>query len=288
MAVEALQPYVLSDTEVRDIHASKLNRDYQLYISLPKSYAASHKTYPVVFVTDAPYAFPVTRAIAARVIGHSKDLPEFILVGLSYAKGDTAEYSRRRDYTPSVNGGKGLTSDMPGREPAFGEAEAYREFLADEVFKFVASNYRADMKRKIFAGHSYGSLLGVHVLLKNPDMFEGYILGSPSLWYDDDLMFTREKEYAATHKDLSATVYLGVGALEGRAPKNHPVDARYSTDGDMVDDLKRFSKALSLRHYAGLRLKADVIVDENHLTVAPILITRGLLWTLGSQQFKKQ
>jgi predicted alpha/beta superfamily hydrolase len=48
---------------------------------------------------------------------------------------------------------------MPGRAPIFGG------HLVNEVFPFVARNYRADMTQKIFAGHSYGSLLGYVLLL---------------------------------------------------------------------------------------------------------------------------
>ena len=281
-AEEAPQPYTLPNTEVRDIHAAHLNRDYQLFVSLPDSYRNGNQSYPVVFVTDAPYAFPVTRAIEARITGHSKDLPEFILVGLSYAKGDTAEFSRRRDYTPSPKGVEDATSDMPGRKPAFGEAEGYRRFVADEVFPFIASHYRADMQHKIFAGHSYGSLFGAYVLLTEPGMFDGYVLGSPSLWYDDHLLFARERDYAAKHKDLPAKVYIGAGAFEGVAPKSNPHDQRYSSEGEMVADAKAFAQLLASHHYAHLHLQNEVIAGENHLPVAPALITRGLLWTLGS------
>ena len=284
IAAESIIPYTLPGTEVRDLHARNLNRDYQLYISLPKSYATSHQNYPVVFVTDAPYAFPLIMSIEARITGHSKKLPEFILVGLAYAKGDTAEFSRRRDYTPTPNKDPKLTSDMPGRAAAFGEAEAYRRFIADQVFPFIATNYRADMSRKIFAGHSYGSLFGAYVLLTDPTMFSGYVLGSPSLWYDHYFLFKREREFAATIKDLAAKVYVGVGAFEGYAPKNRHGDTRYSTEVDMVADSANFAHALAAHHYPGLQLRSEVIADEDHLTVAPILITHGLLWVLGSSK----
>jgi predicted alpha/beta superfamily hydrolase len=278
-------PYVLPDTEVRELHAAHLNRDYELYVSLPPSYGTSRRSYPVVFVTDAPYAFPVTRAIGARIGGHSKALPEFILVGLAYAKGDTPQFSRRRDYTPSPRGDADAASDMPGRAPVYGEAEAYRRFIADEVFPFVASHYRADMAHKVFAGHSYGSLLGAWILLNDPSMFQGYVLGSPSLWFDHRLLFGRERAYAASHADLPATVYLGAGGFEAPAPQSAPHDPRYNSgeNADMVGDMRAFAHALASHHYAGLRLRADVIDGEDHLTVAPILMTRGLLWTLGTE-----
>src|SRR5688572_22790664 len=80
-------PYAIDDTQVLDIASKALGRDYQLYVALPESYADEPaRTYPVVFVTDAPYAFPLVRAIGRRVGDHGDGLEEFILVGLSYAK----------------------------------------------------------------------------------------------------------------------------------------------------------------------------------------------------------
>lgn len=262
-------PYTLTNTEVRSLTSKELKRDYEIFVSLPESYKTSTKRYPVVFVADANYAFPVGRALAARVGAHGRGLEEFILVGLSYARGDTPEYSRRRDYTPGPSRQSGLQSDMPGRTPAFGEAEGYRRFIANDVFPLVAQHYRADMDRKIFSGHSYGSLLGLHILFKEPSMFSHYILGSPSLWYGENVMFAREKDYAGGHKDLKANVFFAVGGLEtGKG------------DDDMVGDLKRFKAALAARRYPGLRVESTVLAGEDHLSVAPLIMTRGLKWAL--------
>ncbi len=38
--------------------------------------------------------------------------------------------------------------------------------------------------QSLFLGHSYGALLGTQILFTEPGMFNGYVLGSPSLWYD--------------------------------------------------------------------------------------------------------
>lgn len=280
-AAASAPAYMLADTEVRELRAQKLQRDYQLFIGLPASYGREPaRRYPVLFVTDANYAFPLIRSIAARVGDHGRALEDFILVGLSYARGDTPVYSRRRDYTPTPGGDKAAISDMPGRAPLFGEAEAYRRFIADEVFPFVAKTYRADMSRKIFAGHSYGSLLGVHALLTEPTMFDRYILGSPSLWFDHRVMFAREREYAASHRELNAKVLMGVGAYEAVKPASK--NPRYERSGnDLVRDMQDFESALKSRHYPGLQVQSVVIEEEDHLSVAPAIITRGLVWALG-------
>lgn len=269
-------PYQLDATEVRAIHATALHRDYQLLVALPDSYRSSPtRRYPVLFVTDANYAFPLARSIAQRLAKHAH-LEEAIVVGLSYAQGDSGVFSRRRDYTPSVPraGTNGYTSDMPGRAPAFGEAEAYGRFIATEVFPLIAAGYRADMHRKIFVGHSYGSLLGLQLLLSHPETFEHYILGSPSLWYDGGVMFERESAYAKGHRDLRASVYFGIGAHETLAPGKKR--SRSEDDADMVADLRDFDAALAARHYAGLKTRLEVFPDEDHASVFPFLFTHGL------------
>ncbi|WP_307735333.1 alpha/beta hydrolase [Massilia soli] len=272
------KPYVLENTEVREIRAKELHRDYQLFISLPRGYAESTRRYPVLFVTDANYAFPLIRSIARRIRNGGEDMEDFILVGLSYAKGETPEYSRRRDYTPTVNGDKEAVSDMLSPPPVYGEAEGYRAFIADEVFPMVERHYRADMKRAIYAGHSYGGLFGLHVLFTAPSMFEKYIIGSPSLWFDRRVAFATERGYAKAHSDLPAKVFMAVASYE--TLNFSSTDPRYNKTVDMVRDLQAMEHVLESRRYKSLEVTSIVIPDEDHLTVFPTVITRGLKWAL--------
>ena len=266
-------PYVLDDTEVQDVHARALNRDYQVFVALPDSYRSSKRRYPVLFVTDANYAFPVARGIAQRLARHA-GMEEAIVVGLSYAKGDSPVFSRRRDYTPTVPRTQDTTSDMPGRAPAFGEAQAYGRFIAADVFPMIAARYRADMNRKIFVGHSYGSLLGLQILLSEPGTFDHYILGSPSLWFDQGVMFDREKEYARGHKDMPTSVFFGIGGRETLAANRKR--SRTEENADMVADLCDFDAALKTHRYPNLKMKLEVFADEDHASVFPLVLTHGL------------
>lgn len=277
----AAPAFALENTEVRDIRARDLQRDYQLFVALPDSYNEGRKRYPVVFVVDANYSFPVARNIAQRLHKHAR-MEEVIVVGLSYARGDTGVYSRRRDYTPTVPRLSEYRSDMPQRRPAFGEAPAYARFMSTEVFPLIARQYRADMQRKIFVGHSYGSLLGLQVLLSEPRTFEHYILGSPSLWFDAGVMFDREKAYAAKHRDLPASVFFGIGGLERLAPGKKR--SRTEEDADMVEDLREFDAALRTHRYRGLTTRVRVFPDEDHASVFPLILTHGLRSYLTSSK----
>jgi len=168
---------------------------------------------------------------------------------------------------------------MRGRAPAFGQADAYRKFLADQVLPMIAAQYRVDMQRKILAGHSYGALFGAHILLTEPTLFEYYILSSPSLWFDGKIMLDREAAYARTHEDMVANVFLSVGAFETVLPGSS--DPRYNRTNDLVRDMQLFHARLEGRRYPGLRVQSQVLADEDHLSGNPSAFSRGLLWVLS-------
>lgn len=255
------------------------DRDYQVFVSLPVDYAANPtRQYPVMFVTDANYAFPLIRSIARRVGDHGDGTEDFILVGLSYAVGETPVYSRRRDYTPTPDGDPTLTSDMPGRPVVHGGGEAYARFIKEQVFPLIAQHYRADMHRKIYAGHSYGGLLGADILIHDPTMFEHYILGSPSFQFGKRAEFARLHEAMAKQKDMPADVMIVLGGYETIEPGSK--DPRFNDNVDMIGNAKRFVAELKARHFPGLHIQVNTVPDEDHLTVFPAIITRGMLWAL--------
>ena len=265
------RPYEIADSEVWDVPDPVSRRGYQVFVALPPSYAKEpQRRYPVLYVTDADYAFPIIRQISRRLNLDGPRVEEFILVGLSYAKGEDGAASRRRDYTPTPKG--------PG-DTTHGKAQAYQAYLRDQVKPFITQRYRTDPARNLFLGHSYGALLGAQILLTGPSMFSGYILGSPSFWFARTHFRELEAGYAARSKDLPAKVFLYVGEYE----TVRKGDRRFNRTGDMVGDNRAFEKALKERKYPGLGLKSVVLNDEDHLTVAPRGFTQGLHYLLPAR-----
>ena len=110
-------------------------------------------------------------------------------------------------------------------------------------------------------------------------MFHGYILGSPSFWYDQRHIMTMEADYARDHRDLPADVFMYIGAFEvpGPSPRN-------TTDADMVADVHAMERALNARRYPNLRVRSTVLDEEDHLTVAPVGFTRALMAVLPAER----
>lgn len=267
--------YELKDTQVWTVPDPVSGRTYEVFVSLPASYEESpRRRYPVLYITDADYGFPVIRSIARRVNLEGPMVEEFILVGLSYAVGEGGADSRRRDYTPTPNGPRGAPATA-----VHGQGAAYQAYLKSRALPFIEGRFRADPARRVFMGHSYGGLLGAQILFTDPTLFESYILGSPSLWFDQRHMFQVEEDYARAHRDLPANVFLYIGAYEAARPGV----TRYNRSIDMVGDNAAFAARLRSRDYPGLTLSSEVVAEEDHLTVFPSGLTRGLLHVLPAR-----
>lgn len=260
-------PYEMIGSQVWDVPDPVSGRRYQVFVSLPPSYARNpDRRYPTLYVTDADYAFPILRMIARRLNLNEPMLEEFILVGLSYALDESANASRARDYTPVA------INDRTGGGPD------YQTYLKSQVLPFVEARFRADPDRRVLLGHSYGGLLGAQILFSDPKMFDGYILGSPSFWFGDMAMMRTEAAYAQAHDDLPARVHMYIG--EHEVPNAGTRTNRY----DMVGDTARMAARLRSRDYPGLTLTDEVLNDEDHLTVAPRGFTHALMALLPARE----
>lgn len=263
-------PYEVLGSEVWDVPDPVSGRDYQVFVALPAGYADNpDKRYPVLYVSDADYAFPLVWQMARRLNIEGRKIDDFILVGLSYAKGEGGMQSRRRDYTPTVNGPSSSPADA-----VHGGAADYITYLETQALPFVAQRYRSDESRRIFLGHSYGALLGTQLLLERPQLFSAYILGSPSYWFDKQVM---ERRLAAAGKaaEVPVRAYMYVGEYES---------VQHGGDADMVIDAQRMSGLLRARGGEALQLKLDVLNDEDHLSVAPRGFMHGLKYVLAAPQ----
>ena len=262
------RPFTIDRTEVIDFHAKANGKDYEVYVKLPESYAKNAgKKFPLLVLTDGYYAFPLVSSINWRMTEHNQVYEQSIIVGISYPKGqdDHQDINKNRadDFTPPLASGKKSNSDETS-----GRSNLYVQFIAEELLPYLLSHYSVDATRKIYAGHSYGGLLGTYMLFTQPNLFDYYLIGSPSLWFGDNIMFTFEADYAKTHKDLAAKVFMATGADEESAKNG------------MVSNMLALDKQLKERHYPQISLTTRVIPDEGHLSGYPAFITQGLHWAI--------
>lgn len=270
-AAVALPALTLSDTAVVRLPDQRTGRSYELWFSFPTNYDAN-KTYPLMVVTDAEYAFPLIRSIRKRLGAGGQNIQDFLLVGLSYSEGDSAVYSRNRDYTPIDVLAPGFSDGNRYSGTRYGEGAAYSRYVTEQVMPYLLAQWPVDRQRTIFVGHSFGALLGSQILFQAPTTFSDYVLSSPSFWYGSQEMFKREAAYAKTHQDLPATLWFYAASYEQPGPS-----ARHATRVSIVGDTALMVQRLAKRQYPSLKQTNQVLADEDHLSVFPQMISDAML-----------
>ncbi len=153
----------------------------------------------VIYLTDALYSFQVVSG-ATRFPMNTGKMQEAIIVGISYSKASKGPSSRIRDYTHVEDGNWKYQT---------GNANKHIDFIEKSVFSYIDEHYRVSGSRT-FVGNSLGGLLGAYILFTKPDMFDNYILGSPSVWFKNyDILKAKTSVNINQHK-----VFIGVGANE--------------------------------------------------------------------------
>ena len=267
-------PAFLSDVTSRVITSQVSKRSYQVSVALPEGYSAAHAPYPVLYAADANSEFG-TVVETARTFSFSQQIPDLVIVGIGYARpgqGLKASFAPRTlDLTPSEDKvwaaatAKEAAEEGVAPPEGTGGAAAFFAFIRDELVPSIEKSYNVSRDRAWY-GHSFGGLFGVYLLFNGGDMFQRFIIGSPSLWWDKRAMFAAEEAFAASRKPLAGRVFLSVGALEQQFAPAYP----------MVRDLQAFTERLKRRKYSGLHLQTYVFEGENHLSVIPAIISRGL------------
>lgn len=241
----------IPDTELRQLTSSRAGYEYNIHIALPSGYTETDKTYPALYVLDSHLIFGMFTDII-RLLQHGQELPQLILVGIGFSGSDNdIESYQVRDYVP----------DVQADESKPGGAGAFLHFMREDLIPFIQSQYRADADDRCFAGYSLAGLFGLYALFHQPDTFLRYIISSPWMNPDDLQVFSFETEYATTHSDLSAQVFIGAGSMEPEF---------------VVDNLSKLEKTLRNRNYPNLRLETDIFQGETHLSVVPHSLSRGL------------
>jgi len=236
----------------------------ELYIKIPNTYKTNtQKVYPCYYGTDGNRSFPMIADMA-----NSFEVPviveaEIFVVGIGYKIRDLGDWGawRTRDLTPtnvpsSDNYWTGIFSKFADREIEVktGGAAKFLECIEKEVFPFMESNYRVSATGRGLGGYSYGGLFSLYVLFKRPELFSFYFAGSPSIRYDKGVLYTYEEEYAATHNDLNATLFMTAGGAE---------------DSALIANVKILASQLGSRNYPGLKVETQVFPDETHMSCVP-------------------
>ena len=239
----------LGDTRYYRLQSELLQRDFHIYIRLPESYETSqHKKYPTAFLLDGGVTYPMLSGYY-RYLSMAEEIPEMILVGISYGADNFQEGNMRStDFTAS----------SPEREH-YGGASDFLRVLATELIPHIETSYRSDPEHRIIFGQSLGGQFVLFAALKS-SLFWGHIASNPAL-----------------HRNLAFFLPENQSNAESSGQKLF-VSSGSDDDERFRKPALAWMKAWSKKETVPWQLTTKTLDDQTHMSAAPTAFRDGVKW----------
>jgi predicted alpha/beta superfamily hydrolase len=240
-----------------ELQSTIQNEKRLLNIYLPDGYAKDTAHYPVIYVLDgsADEDFVHITGIVQfmTMLGL---MPPTMVVGI-------ANVDRRRDYTFPTT----IDSDKV-KYPTTGHSARFISYVEKEVVPHIEHNYRVNGS-KMLIGQSLGGLVATEILLKKPELFTGYLIVSPSLWWDAESLLKGCPGQIKNMRNRDVNINIIVGRDE---PEPMVQDATR-----LVEQLHNYGKPKFHIYYR-------ILEGESHLTILHNAVYKVLMMLNGHEK----
>lgn len=229
-----------------------IGHDFLIKVTAPPVTIQPGQKYPVIYALDGGYDL-VPQASYVLSEGRAAARAFVVSVGYQSALGPTT--GPRGDdmaYTMRQTGPNGLMSG--------GGGAAFEAFLLEELKPFIAARYPVDPANTVLIGHSQGALFAANLLVKRPDAYAGWMIGSLPLRFDQTLL--------PRARALAAGSGPGARVFVTYAPEDVAV---FGSDG--------FAQALS-GPTSPFQVKERRVEGATHLSSYLTLVADGLPYVL--------
>jgi predicted alpha/beta superfamily hydrolase len=256
------QPFsevAISGSQTRKITSTAVSgQEYVLQILLPGNYTQSNKKYPVLYLMDSQWDFPLVTALYGEQY-YDGFIPEIIIVGITWG-GDrpNPDSLRARDYTPTKQNGV----------PQSGGADKFLAFMKNELFPFIETNYNADPKERILMGCSLGGLFTLYTLFTQPQMFTKYVAASPAYGWDNGVIDQHVTAYFQK-TNPPASLFMCIGGVESN-----------------VAGFEKLTKTLRDHANSSLQIESRILENTGHSGTKGEGFARGLQFVFKRPSLK--
>lgn len=215
MAEPTLPRFGLFNTEALIFHSTYADQDFQIGVWLPFSYTTNREqAYPVLYVPDGEYAFPVAAGLMPTLMGEG-EVPEMLMVGIAYHGfsrwwAEFAEFGVLRD--------RDFCTQSFQSPPHQTRHEQYTRFFQDELFPLIETQYRVLPQERVLFGFSGAGFFTLHMLFTQPGMFRRHVAASCTWPRAGEYLLQCAQQYSQSEQP-PADLYLAVGSLDkGQIP----------------------------------------------------------------------
>jgi len=198
------------------IKSKNTGHDYLIQIYKPPVAPPQHG-YPVLYILDGNATFPSAANIAQSIgAGSAKlGLNPLMIVAVGYPQQKTFDVQKRAyDYTPKPS------AEFQGQgKYKYGGADKFVNFLNDELKPEIAKQFPVNSQQQSLYGHSFGGLLVLYHFFQKPDVFQRYFAASPSLWFDQGMLFQQLNHWQSQKQSNSPMLLTTIGTHEQGGPR---------------------------------------------------------------------
>lgn len=209
------------------IKSKNTGHDYLIQIYKPPV-APPQQGYPVLYILDGNATFPSAANIAQSIgAGSAKlGLDPLMIVAVGYPQQKTFDVQKRAyDYTP-----KPSAEFQAQSKYKYGGADKFINFLNDELKPEIAKQFPINSQQQSLYGHSFGGLLVLYHFFQKPDAFQRYFAASPSLWFDQGMLFQPLNHWQSQKQSNSPMLLTTVGTHEQGGPRTQSTNKVNAAD----------------------------------------------------------
>ena len=240
---QTTKPFVLG--EITEIQSAELGEKRALNIYLPEGYNSAQSTkYPVVYLLDGGADEDFIHIVGLyqfNSFSWVNRAPKSIIIGI-------VNVDRRRDFTFPTT-----VKEEKEKFPTTGHSDKFIAFIEKELQPFIEKKYKTNYSKTLI-GESLGGLLATEILFKKPQLFDKYIIISPSLWWDNGSLLNAKPELVQRKTDI----YIGVGK-EGLTPTVVP--------RVMEVDANLLAEKIRKSENKNVTVHFDYLPQEDHATI---------------------
>ena len=236
-SLSSLPMVEIAGTQSLHFTSSIVGQEFDLYVNLSRDYQDTSKSFPVIYLLDGQWDFPLLNAIFGQQY-YDGFVPGAIVVGIAWG-GNNPNYDflRARDLTPTAT----------KQAPQSGNAPKFLKFIKKELIPFIDSRYRTKKDDRTLMGSSLGGLFTLYALFQETALFNRYVLTSPAIGWDNEVIDGYVKNYAPMKSELPIKVFMAIGGLEGNE-----------------SSFEKFADGLKAKKLEGLEIETRVLEGTGH------------------------
>ncbi len=180
------------------LYSTIIGDSFAIKIILPKNYTAA-KHYNTVYYLDASIKSGKALQKLLQTGNYTTLQEENIFIGIGHF--GNFHTKRTRDFIPPILKNEEIKNSI------------FFSFLQKQLLPFIENKYSTTPKKTLI-GHSYGGLFCFYCLFNATQLFTNYYALSPSTWVNKSNIFTYEKAFYNSKKNLVAALTMVNGDLE--------------------------------------------------------------------------